>query len=493
MTKALRTARLDSWENILTGLNTPRDKNTYTAFAAESRVSDETAEALYGGDGVAARICDAIPEHALRKGFEVNIRPDEEEDREEMTKMSEELVKQRSQVDDEIERLEIVPQLIEAAVWANVFGGGGLIIGADDGARGPALMEPLNENNIKSLTHFNVLDKRYMTPVKWYTDPSEPKFGTPKTYLITPFAITNAIDVKSADLSGVYEIHESRMIIFGGTRTSIRRRQENEGWQDSLISRCQKTLRQFSSSWDMLAAMIADGNQAIFTMDGLIDAIASDEQSLIAKRLEMLDMKRSGLRAVCLDSQGETFSRQNVSWGGIREPFDLLMYRLSVDARVPVSLLMGRSPAGMNATGDSDWQNFESEVEAFQTMVLKKALQRIVKLIFLNKSGPFKKEPENWEVQFPALRSMTPMEEIDMYTKKAAGDKTYIDAGVLTAEEVALSRFGPDSGSEISIDIEARLNPEPEPVPPPMVPQMPPAEMPMEPEAPEAEAPEEKK
>ncbi|NIR95682.1 MAG: DUF1073 domain-containing protein, partial [Gammaproteobacteria bacterium] len=58
----------------------------------------------------------------------------------------------------------------------------------DDGARGPLLATPLNENNIKILDHINVIEKRYALPHSWYTDPSNKKFGKPETYMITPTA-----------------------------------------------------------------------------------------------------------------------------------------------------------------------------------------------------------------------------------------------------------------------------------------------------------------
>lgn len=456
--------RADGWSNSFTGLGTTRDKTTYSEFVAKSRISDEEADLLYAEDDVASRICDTMPEHALRQGFEVEISPDSDADADDLDAMSAELKELETAVTARLKTLKVVSKTVDALVWSNVFGGSAVILGIDDGAEGDSLAEPLNEDNIKSFTHLNVIDKRYLTPLKWYGDPISEKFGTPETYLITPFA-TAAVTVSVAQMrgmQGVHEVHESRLVLTNGIRTSIKRRQNQDGWEDSLLNRVSTALKQFGVSWDTLAHIITDANQGVFKMAGLIDALAADEANLIQTRMELLDMSRSALRSVVLDAEGEEFSRQNFSWAGIEKPFELLMYRLSLAARVPVSILMGRSPAGLNATGESDFRSFYGQVEAYQEFQVAPFLERIVRLLLLSKDGPTAgREPENWKIEFPSLWTMTPTEKADYRLKTSQADKNWVETGVLLAEEVAMSRFGPNGFSiETSIDLNARMMPE---------------------------------
>jgi phage-related protein (TIGR01555 family) len=424
-------------------------------------LSDEEAEALYAQDDIAARVCDTMPEYALRKGIEVKITPDKEQETGDLEGDLAEVKELETDVASEFKRLDVVANYVDCGVWANVFGACSLLIGGADGARGDALKEPLNEDNIQAITHLNIIDKRYITPVRWYDDPESEKFGKPETYLITPQGQAGQSVTQLAADPLAHEIHESRFILFGGVRTSIRRRQQNKGWEDSLLQRMQTVLSQFGTSWDALPHLITDANQGVFKMWGLIDALAAEEPSTIQTRMELLDMSRSVVRAVVLDAENEDFQRQNFSWAGIEKPFELLMYRLSAAARQPVSVIMGRAPAGMNATGEHDERNFYDQVEAYRSGEMLKNLEKLVRLIFKAKNGPTNgQEPENWEVKYPSLWTMTPKEEAEIYDLTAKGDKANVEAGILLPEEIALSRYGPEGKSEIAIDLNARIMPD---------------------------------
>lgn len=453
-----RYPRADSWENPFTGLGTTRDKVTYGIFTAGPRVSDEELDVLYAENDVAARICEGMPELALRKGIEISVAPDKDFDGDNAEDAVIAAQETASDISDKLNEIKTIKSVLDAAVWGNVFGAGAIILGGADGAEGDELLEPLNEDKIDDIAHLNVIDKRYLTPIKWYDDPMAKNFGKPMTYLVTPQVYTGINTDDLIGTGGIYEIHESRLLLFGGVRTSIKRRQDNDGWEDGLIQRCYKVLSQFGQSFDSLAHMIQDANQAMFKMDGLIDALAADEQNVISARMQMIDMSRSLVRAVVLDAEREEFSRQNFSWQGIEKPFELMMQRLSMAAKQPVSAIMGRAPQGMNATGEHDTKNLYDQVEAYRDQgELRENLERLIHLVLVSKNGPTGgQEPEKWELKFPSLYSMTPKESAEIYETQARGDTAYVTTGVLLPDEVAISRFGPGDSEDIEIDMEAR-------------------------------------
>jgi phage-related protein (TIGR01555 family) len=145
-----------------------------------------------------------------------------------------------------------------------------------------------------------------------------------------------------------------------------------------------------------------------------------------------------------------------VNFGGISEAFDQLMYRLSLATTIPVTILMGRSPAGMNATGESDLEMFYSRVENFRDLFVTPEAEKLISYIFRAADGPFTGEPDNWQIKYKDPRSVSPDKKIQEDKTKAETDAIYLDRGVITEEECGVSRFGPDSDSDITIDIEAR-------------------------------------
>jgi phage-related protein (TIGR01555 family) len=176
-------------------------------------------------------------------------------------------------------------------------------------------------------------------------------------------------------------------------------------------------------------------------------------------------MARSLLRAVVLDAgsgeegdAGETFERKPTPIAGYEGLLSKFDQRLAASADMPVTLLMGQAPAGLNATGEADVLWWTEHIEGLQEEDLREPLNRIIRLILLSREGPTSGvEPENWSVAFRPLRQLSPLQEADRRLKIAQADTTYTNAGVLMPEEVAVSRFGGDRfGEELAIDEELR-------------------------------------
>lgn len=459
----LKTAmmHLDAWNNTFTGLGTTRDKMTFSSFEANTILEDEYLDNLYHGDDMASRSCDTVPEESFRRGFEIKS-----EDVDSDTLKA---------INDAISDLNVDAEYVDAGVWARVFGGCVVYIGADDGAKGPMLATPLNETGIRTLDHINVINKRYALPQSWYTDPSNPKFGKPETYMITPTGSGAEVTASTSI------VHETRLIRFDGLRASSYYRQRNNGWGLSLLQRMNQILQDYGMSFQGLAHLLSDANQGVFKMEGLIDALAAQETSLIQGRMQLLDMSRSDVRAVVLDKE-EEFTRQNFNWSGIKDPFSIMMLRLSSAARIPVTVLMGQSPAGMDATGESDLRWFYDQTDAHREKYFEPKLRELIRLITLSREGPTGgKELENYTIYWPSLWQPTEKEQAEIYKVNAEGDQIYMDGGVLIPSEVALSRFTPDGYStEITIDTKTRedmlkndLEEMLQPPEPPVIPEIP--------------------
>jgi len=428
--------RADSWVNALTGLGSAlRDKLTATQFQQSVRLSDATLEALYHGDDCAARICDALPEEALRRGYYLNVEDD--------TDLA-------PKVAEYEKRLRFKAALREAAVWARVFGGAAVYLGVDDG-QDPRT--PVNEKGVRTIRFATVLDRRDLIPDSWYGDPlKDARYGEPKTYRIQSVPVTPGGGTGAAGAV----IHESRLLLFGGARTSLRRRLQNNGWPESVLQKVHEVLVQFGTGWQGTAHLLQDAAQGVFKIDGLVDMIASGDKETLQTRMEMVDMSRSVAHAIMVDAEREDFTRVAYSFAGVPEVLRSFMLRLAAAARMPVTVLMGQSPAGLNATGESDTRMWYDQVQAYQGDELKPAIERFYTLLFA--AADFDgEEPETWDVRFEKLWQLSDMEQATLEKTVADKDKVYIDAGVVLAEEIALCRF-PSRGfsMETSIDLEAR-------------------------------------
>jgi hypothetical protein len=240
----------------------------------------------------------------------------------------------------------------------------------------------------------------------------------------------------------------------------------NQGWGDPLIQTIYEELRNYSTAFSNTATIFEDFVNSVLYIPNLTNIIASQcgEQNVM-KRLNILNLAKSNTNTALLDGE-ERYEKLTTNVTGIADLLDRFMLSLSAVVRIPVTLLFGRSPAGLNATGESDVRNFYDAVKQEQESKLRGVLEKLIRYIMISKDGPFAgKEPENWSLQFIPLWQNT--EEQDALTRKAVADTdaVYIDRGVLTPEEVAISRFGGNKWSmntEIDIKMRERMSSHPE-------------------------------
>ena len=117
---------------------------------------------------------------------------------------------------------------------------------------------------------------------------------------------------------------------------------------------------------------------------------------------------------------------------------------LSALTNIPQTILFGRSPAGMNATGDSDFESYYNFVEKIQRLMLKRNLRTLLDVVFRAgiASGDVAEEPD-YKLEFKPLWSLSDTEQAAVdQTKaqtalvKAQTAQAYVDMQALDPTEV---------------------------------------------------------
>lgn len=430
--KAAVVQRFDGWWNGLTGVGGEGSRGTMRFGVLEGELLGlQDVEALYNFDGVAARVVDAVPEHAMRQGFTVSTGDSDEE----------------TALLAALDELHAVESLKRAWTWGRLFGGGAVFVGVDDG-RSPE--EPLDEENLRRVLWLVDVDRRDLYPVDYDNDPDSARFGQPLTYQMNRMGGARVATML---------VHHTRLIRFEGVTPTRRRRLQLLGWGDSVLQRCYAELMLMRGAFTASGDLVQQSSQGVLKMRGLMEMLASDDDDLVKRRLSLMDRSRSIARSILLDADGEDFGRVDAgSLSGVADIMDRMVNLLAAVTKHPVTVLMGQAPAGLNATGDSDIRNWYDAVQAERESMLRSRANRIVRLLLLSREGPTGGvEPEGWRVVFPPLWQSTPAEEADLRAKQAQVDVAYIDKGVLTPEEVALSRFRKEGYStDTSIDLDVR-------------------------------------
>jgi phage-related protein (TIGR01555 family) len=429
-------ARADDWSNEMLGIGGSKDPSVYTTFSTRGLgLSDPTLEALYVEDHFAAKVVECIVRHGMRRGWDLVLPGDPKASAE-----------QRAAYEVLEEVLCVAEQMALGACWGRLFGGAVTWIGVDDG-RAPHM--PVDEAAIESIGWLHTFDRRVVVVETRYAHPDHPRFQQPETFRIYPQTVTAVAALGGAHFAGGAVVHESRVIVWPGERTTDQRKLERAGWDDSVLERCWQALRQTGEDYSGKSQLLARISQFVFKIKGL-GAIITAKEPDFRRRMNLLDASRSRSRALVIDTEEDVVNvTQPIA--GVDTLIDKSVERLAIAAGIPLTVFVGRPPTG--ASGESELETWYGEVESWQREVLLPRHTRIARLCLLAKKGPVSgKEPETWRVQYRPLRTPKPKEAAELSKLVAETDAVMIDKGVYTPESVALGRFTSTSSGAVVLD-----------------------------------------
>ncbi len=424
--------RSDSWMNGYTGLGQGgRDKATGTFFAACRVFSLIELDDLYAASGITRRIIDIVASDMTRQGWEVDGDPE-------------------GAIVSQLEEMQAYAKITQLIQWSRLYGGAAILLGIVDGR---PLDMPVNENNIQEIAWMQVYDRYQCVVQRDYicNDFNSCNYGCPDFYQINDSWTGNT-----------FLVHHSRILRMDWGTLSPRERNRNNGWCDSAIVPIYEELKNLGAAFGNMSTIMHDFVNGVIKIPGLSQMIStscSENENLLMRRLNFANMTKGAQGMMVLDGE-ESFEKLSTNVAGLSEMLDRFMLSVCSVTGIPATLLFGRSPAGLNATGDAETRNYYDMIKQYQEMKLKPVLEKLTYYLMRSINGPFNGvEPENWSIQFAPLWQNTEEQEAAMRRTVAETDAIYIDRGVLDANEVAISRFGGDRWSmNTLIDVKAREN-----------------------------------
>lgn len=421
---AVRPHREDGYVNLLNKYGTKQDNSEAYKFEREPVIPDMQLTGLYEGNGLFSKIIDTPAEEALKHGFDLNLKSDE----------------LNAFVEDALDDLEWEERAATAIKWARLYGGALIVMLIDDG-RG--LEEPVDWEHIRSIDELRVYERSIVQPdyASLYQQDyggkgvgnRVSKFGQPEYYYVS-------------SIYGSFKVHESRCLVF---RNGVLPEQTSNAtylfWGMPEYVRIRRALRETVTAHTDSVKLLERSVQAIYSMKGLASLLTTDDgENQVLKRLQLVDTSRGLLNSIAIDSEGEQYDFKTFQFSGVKDVIDATCNMLSALTNIPQTILFGRSPAGMNATGDSDFEGYYNFVEKIQRLMLKRNLRTLLDVVFRAgiASGDVAEEPD-YKLEFKPLWSLSDTEQAAVdQTKaqtalvKAQTAQAYVDMQALDPTEV---------------------------------------------------------
>lgn len=347
---------------------------------------------LYRDNWIVQNVITTIPDDMIRKWYDLN------------TAVAPDLL-------DDLRKLEVSTQLrkrlLQGMYWGRLYGGAvGVILikGHDD------LSEPLDIGTVLPGTFLglSILDR--WTGVypdgELVTDPSDPDFGLPKYYTIR--------DDQNGEL--MVRVHHSRVVRFIGRELPWLEQVTETYWGESELESIYSEVVRRDNIAANIAGLTFRANINYMETEGL-DQLLGTANTETQRRFwnvlaaQSIMESNFGTRVI---NKGDAIHNTQYTFTGLPEVYDRVMMDVAGAARTPVTKLFGRSPAGLNATGEADMQNYYDYIDGLRETQLRPIIERLLPILAMSAWGVI---PDDMQVTFPPMSTPDAKESAEIAQK----------------------------------------------------------------------------
>lgn len=376
----------------------------------------ELLTSLYRDNWIVQNIVTTIPDDIIRKWYELKTSVDPE-------------------YIDKFKRLErkthLRKKLALGMYWGRLYGGAAgiiLIKGQDD------LSQPLDLDAVMpdSFLGLQILDR--WTGVypsgQLVTDSEDSDYGLPEYYTIRQ------------DERLIANVHHSRVVRFIGRELPWLEQVTEQYWGESEIEAIYAEIVRRDNVAANIAGLTFRANLDYMEADGLDQLLGTGNAEMQRRfwntmQAQSVMESNFGMRIL---NKGDVIHNRQYTFTGLPEVYDRVMMDVAGAARTPVTKLFGRSPAGLNATGEADLNNYYDYIDSVREGSFREILEKLLPVMALSCWGEI---PDDLDIDFPPMREADASELADITQKQSgaiisAYQSNLIDAATAMRELQAL-------------------------------------------------------
>lgn len=387
----IRSRAMDAFTNMLArlGAGTPNLLEG-TEYTTERMTRDfATLNALYRESWIVRRIVDVIPADMLKNWITITsgIEPAVEK-----------------KISLALRRTQLIDKLKRGMQWGRLYGGAlGIMLVKH---QGNDLTTPLRLDYIMpgDFAGMIIFDRwNGVSPSSELVDDvTDPEYSYPKYYTISD--PTNG---------GMVQIHHSRCIRFPGNLLPYWEELSELQWGASVIEPVMDDLKKRDNvSWN-IAQLTFMANLRVLKMEDLGQLLASTDaisQRELYNTIQAQNILMSNMGLQIMDSK-DSMETHQYTFGGLADVYQQFLMDIAGAAEMPVTKLFGRSPAGLNATGESDLQNYYDMIAEKQESYLRPILNKVLPPFIISTLGSM---PDDFDFDFDPVAEPSDKERAEL-------------------------------------------------------------------------------
>lgn len=399
----------DSFQNVLARLGAGMPSLLEATSYPLTRLTQDytTLNSLYRNHWIVRKIVDVIPEDMCKNWFKLKTQVAPE---------------QLSKLEKVLRRTQTKARILEGLKWGRLYGGAAGIILLD--GESAYMDEPLDYRLIMpgSYKGLLILDRwSGISPeLELVSDITSPDFGLPKYYQMT------------LQDGRMLRVHHSRVLRFTGNTLPLWEAWAEQQWGASVVEAVFDELKKRDNTSFNIANLVFLANLRIYktSMTDLLSLGDTQLQQDFYNAMQTINwmMNNSGMTIIGKDDE---FDSKQYTFTGLNDVYESFMLDIAGACEIPVTRLFGRSPAGFNATGESDLTNYYDSIEEKQEAYLAPILDKLLPVIALSTWGMV---PDDLDYEFNPLRKADPKENADLAKSMTESVITVFNANLISQQ-----------------------------------------------------------
>lgn len=330
------------------------------------------------------------------------------------TLLTEELEKLRTTIYDEGD----IDAIIDCIRWGRLYGGGVLIANTEQNFELPLLEKQLKGKKLQ-----------FLATNRWQCMPNGDSLYTAKNFTLTDNLNTSY----NASIKHGAIIDSSRVAIFTGRKSPYMTSAMLQGWNTSIFEGILEPINNLLGAFNVSLELLSEAKIDIFKIAGLSQLLMSpDGEKQVRKRIQIATENKNYKGSLAMDSE-DNYEQKQISFGGIPDLLNQMMFIFAGYLRYPVSKLFGKGSSGFSS-GDDDIENYNGNVDSDVRIPAKRLIKWVVDLRCLQLFG---RTLPDFQVRWKPLKVMSEKEQAEIYSRRLADYLQLVDRNIMTKQMVA--------------------------------------------------------
>jgi hypothetical protein len=208
------------------------------------------------------------------------------------------------------------------------------------------------------------------------------------------------------------------------------------GWSDSVLTAAYEACKNADATVANVASLVFEAKVDVFHIPNLMQWLSNDaDTNKLIERFRLANLAKGINGAVLLDAE-ETYEQKTINFAALTDILREFLNIVAGASDIPVTRLLGQSPGGLNATGQSDLRNYYDRVQAAQTLEMSPAMFTLDECLIRSALGA---RPKELHYTWASLWQVSETEQADIGSKNADTIKKLNETGLFPPEALSKS------------------------------------------------------